>query len=364
MGRHAQRRSPAPLVAAVAGLAVGGVIAYSMSASGQAGVQGDQTCSFSVTSEVVSPLDCVAATTAPPTTVAPTTAPPTTVSPTPSVTPPPTSSSAPPTDWYPDASNTGIPTGLILAAYNGSHTLASGTITGKNMSGDFTVTGDVTITDSKITGSITNKQAAGTLTLADDEIIGSNTDETNSVIFGPSITARRINVHGGKANFQCQDNVNTKGKAAPSNCDIYDSFFHDPYFISPYHYDSIGSNGVDGMVVDHNTLQCKFSNGQGPGAGGCTADIGFFGDFAPIQNVTVNNNLFMASPDAGYCVATNAQKTGKAYPTGKNLTWTNNTFQRGSNGKCGYYGVVDEWQSGNGNVWSGNHWDDGTALSR
>lgn len=253
------------------------------------------------------------------------------------------------TPGFPNNCNTGVPAGTTLTAYTGSSTI-SGTVDGKILNGGFNVTGTATIKNSKIIGSITS---TGNLTLTDDEIVGDNTDETNSLIFGSNITARRINVHDGKANFQCQD----------SGCNIYDSYFHDPYLIQAYHYDVIGSNGVNGMILDHNTLQCKFS-GQAPGAtGGCSADLGFFGDFGVIQNITVNNNLFMASSDPGYCVITNASKPGKAYPTGKNLVWTNNTFQRGSNGKCGYYGPVDNWVGGNGNVWTGNKWDDGAALN-
>lgn len=255
------------------------------------------------------------------------------------------------TTGFPNNCTTGVPAGTTLTSYTGSMTIASGTIDSKIINGDVTVTGTVTIQNSKINGSVTN--TSGHLTLTDDEIIGNNSDETNSLVFGPNITARRINVHDGKANFQCQD----------GGCFIYDSYFHDPYLIQAYHYDVIGSNGVDGFTIDHNTLQCKFS-GSAPGAtGGCSADLGFFGDFAPITNVTVNNDLFMASDDPGYCVITNASKPGKAYPTGSNLIWTNNTFQKGSNGKCGQYGPVDNWADGNGNIWSGNKWDDGTALN-
>lgn len=360
MSRHRKPHGQARkyVLGGVVGAAASAVLVATLSASGASTGSPDETCSFVVQGGIVQPsLTCTPNVTTPPPTTEPSTsvapptatAPPSSVSPTPSPTPTQTQ----PAGDFPNASNTGVPAGMLLTPYLGSMKFASGTITGKSIVGDLTITGTVAITDSKVTGTITAK-AGSHLTLTDDEIVGSDNDETNSVIFGPNITARRVNVHDGKANLQCQD----------GGCAVYDSYFHDPYFISPFHYDVIGSNGVNGMVLEHNSLQCKFSNGQGSGAGGCSADLGFFGDFAAIKNVTVNDNLFMASTDAGYCVITNAQKTGKSYPTGSNLVWTNNTFQKGSNGKCGYYGVVDEWQSGNGNVWSGNHWDDGTALSR
>lgn len=357
---HRRGVKAAAVLSALAGTAL---VSVSLTAAGQATVtvRGDQTCSFSVADQVVSQLACTAATTAPPTTTAaPTTAPPTTTvpptsaSPTPSQTPSPTptQTGTPPADWYPDASNTGVPAGLLLADYNGSSTIGTATITGKKLTGSFTVNGNAVIQDSQISGTI-HTAGSGTLTLVDDEIIGSNTDQTFSVIYGANLTATRVNVHGGKANLQCMD-----------NCTVTDSFFHDPYLTAAFHYDVIGSNGVDGMVLEHNTLQCKFAGHSAGATGGCSADLGFFGDFGPIKNVTVDRNYFMASPDPGYCVITGANKPGKAYPVGQNLTWTNNVFGSESNGKCGQYGPVDEWQSGNGNTWSGNRWFDGPKAGQ
>ena len=39
-------------------------------------------------------------------------------------------------------------------------------------------------------------------------------------------------------------------------------------------------------------------------------------------------------------------------------------FQRGANRKCGSYGAVTSFDKNRtGNVWSGNMWDDGTAVA-
>lgn len=269
-----------------------------------------------------------------------------TPSPTPTVTPSPTPSST----GFPDGSNTGVPAGTVLTPYSGPIT---GTLDGVKLVGDFAVSGSANIVNSEIDGSI-KTTGSGSLTLTDDTINGLADDEDVSVIFGSNITALRVNVSGGKANFQ-----------GAGNDSITDSWLHDPYIESPYHYDMIGSNGINGFTIRHNTISCtNHAHAANIGAAGCSADMGFFGDFDVIQNVTVDHNLFVASNDsAGYCVITNANKPGKANPVGRNLIYTNNVWQKGANGRCGQFGPVDEWQAGNGNVWSGNTWDDGTALN-
>lgn len=283
----------------------------------------------------------------------PTPSPTVTPSPTPSptATPTPTPSPTPSSGGFPDGSNTGVPPGTVLTDYTGPGTV-SGTVTGQRLTGDFGVSGTATISDSVIDGSI-KTTGSGTLSLIDDTVLGEAADEGNSVIFGANISGLRLDVHGGKANFQCQD-----------NCSIVDSWLHDPFIENAYHYDMIGSNGMSGFTIRHNTISCTNHTHAASFSGGCSADMGFFGDFDVIQNITVDHNLFVASSDsAGYCVITNATKPGKAFPTGRNLVYTNNVWQRGSNGRCGQFGPVDNWQSGNGNVWSGNSWDDGTPLN-
>ena len=43
--------------------------------------------------------------------------------------------------------------------------------------------------------------------------------------------------------------------------------------------------------------------------------------------------------------------------------FSNNVFQKGSNGRCGAYGPVTDFDtSGTGNTWFNNLWDDGTPV--
>ena len=79
----------------------------------------------------------------------------------------------------------------------------------------------------------------------------------------------------------------------------------------------------------------------------------------------VTNNLIKADPTSEYyCAYTGTNEPSKPYPLGSNIVWTNNTFERGSSGKCGGAGPTYDWAGGNGNIWSNNVWDDGPALNQ
>lgn len=120
-------------------------------------------------------------------------------------------------------------------------------------------------------------------------------------------------------------------------------------------------------TVTHNSLVCDF---QGPFVNseiGCSADLTGYPDFAPIKNNTIQNNLLMSNNIGnGFC-AYGGGTAGKPFSgdatNATNIKFLNNVFQKGANGKCGAYGPVTDFLSGRtGNVWSGNVWDDGTAV--
>jgi len=65
----------------------------------------------------------------------------------------------------------------------------------------------------------------------------------------------------------------------------------------------------------------------------------------------------------------NDPELGKYYPYATNITVTNNVFQRGGspqspNDNCGTYAANSDWTWGNGNTWSGNTYDDGSAFNQ
>ncbi len=154
-----------------------------------------------------------------------------------------------------------------------------------------------------------------------------------------------------------------------SNCLIQDSYFHGtnlwPDVSNLVHASSVRME--QGLTLRHNSIHCSFTGPFINGEIGCSADLTGYPDFAPIKNNTVDGNLFVASPGSGYC-AYGGATAGKPYsgdPTNAtNQKFTNNVFQRGGNGKCGTYGPVTSFNTSRpGNVWSGNVWDDGTAVA-
>lgn len=159
-----------------------------------------------------------------------------------------------------------------------------------------------------------------------------------------------------------------QGANCDGYCDVIDSHMSATKLDTSgnAHMDGFSSNGNNGrpIVLDGDTFACDVTNSHPAGNGGCSGDIGFFGDFGQVSNVIVNGNTLIGSDGPAYCAYTGAsQNPVKAFPTGKNLTWTNNTFQHGPTGKCATYGPVADWGAGNGNVACGNRWEDGSAIS-
>ena len=154
-----------------------------------------------------------------------------------------------------------------------------------------------------------------------------------------------------------------------SSCLIQDSYFHGtnlwPDASNVAHASSVREE--QGLTLRHNSLHCSYTGPFVNGEIGCSADLTGYADFAPIKDNTVDGNLFVASPGSAFCSYGGAT-SGKPFsgdPTnGTNQKFTNNVFQRGGNRKCGSYGPVTNFnKSGAGNVWSGNTWDDGTAVA-
>jgi hypothetical protein len=177
-----------------------------------------------------------------------------------------------------------------------------------------------------------------------------------------NFTAVRVNSHGSEGVVKCDD-----------NCTVRDSWVHGMNLGGQYHYNAAGGNGTNGFAIDHNYLTCgDWEATSSPGSdAGCSAVIGFYGDFGPIQNITINrNHLASTFPgeqfrQAGYCLNP-GYYPGKPYPDTKNITVTDNVFGRGGSGKCGVYGPTNSLNATgkpNGNTWSGNRYDDGAVIA-
>ncbi|WP_248582616.1 hypothetical protein [Nocardioides sp. InS609-2] len=276
-----------------------------------------------------------------------------TPAPSPTPSPSPTTSPTPtPASGFPDASNTGTPDEQTLTTYTGPATInTAGTVIDGKITGDLTINAaNVTIRNSRVNGVVVmSESGTATVTILDSTINGGTA--TIGVVGQRNITMRRTEVIGGAHSISCK-----------ANCDIQDSWLHAQYMPSSQavHGDGFLSNGGDNMRVVHNTLACDSRPNNAGGA--CSSGVALYGDFDPITNVTIDGNYFPESP-AGYCLY--GAWDGKPYgPQTRNLVITNNVFARGASGKCGVYGPVAAIApSTNGNVFTGNRWDDGAALN-
>lgn len=175
-------------------------------------------------------------------------------------------------------------------------------------------------------------------------------------------------------------NVNSFGGRGPScngACGIYDSWVHGLYLEGAVHHNDLGTNGVGNgpFIMQHNYLNCADFSAVDPDTtegAGCSADIGLYGDFADLKNITIyrsylapalsgGKNLSYAQP--GYCFQT-GMGVNKPYNQPSNLIVRQNIFAKGVTGKCGTFGIDSGWDGAvRGNVWDSNKWDDGTTAN-
>jgi hypothetical protein len=191
----------------------------------------------------------------------------------------------------------------------------------------------------------------GSVNVSDSTVRAGNT--SMSAVSGYNIVATRIDATGGQHSFGCE-----------SNCTVVDSWLHGQY--NPdgesYHNNAFLTNGGSTMVVRHNTLHCTAIVNANDG--GCTGDLSLFGDFSPVSDVLVENNLFKANASSISFCAYGGYNPGKPYPMATHVRFLANVFERGVNSMCGAVGPVTSFlPSATGNQWSGNVWDDGTALA-
>lgn len=302
-------------------------------------------------------LEKPAPTPTPTVTPTPTPTPTPTVTPTPSptqttttATPSPTPTTTPPAGEFPNAANTGDPSTADNTAYTGPATVsASGTvIENKRIAGALNITGsNVVIRNSTITGNVFFQANQTGGRIEDSTVI--NTGNNGAGVNYYNYTALRVEVTGGRQSMSCAE-----------NCTVIDSWLHGQEIRTDWHSNGFSSNGGDRMTLRHNTLACDAPQGT---RAACSAALSLYGDFDPITNVIVDNNLFKSSP-ASYCMY-GGYDTAKPYGArSTNIDVTNNVFERGSNGKCAVYGPVANAAYDSASSWSGNRWSDGTVLNR
>jgi hypothetical protein len=259
---------------------------------------------------------------------------------------------------YPDADTTGVPPGTELAPYTGPCTLTETVVlaavdaTGVCPAIVVQAAG-VRIESSRVPrveSTATQVDPTYSVEVVDSEVVAGKW--IGGAVWGSNLTVTRTDVTGGQHSVHCG-----------TNCVVEDSWLHDQ-FNPPgeaAHNNAFISNGGTDMVVRHNVLHCTPElNDTG---GGCTADLSLFGDFEPIGDVRVEDNLFKANASsASYC-AYGGHAPGKPYPDATGVVFAGNVFERGANETCGVYGPITSFDpTATGNEWRDNTWDDGAEL--
>lgn len=267
-------------------------------------------------------------------------------------------SGSPTPDPYPDADNTGVPTGTELTPYAGpctiTETVVLSAVDATGVCPAIVVqAAGVRIESSRVPrveSTATQVDPTYSVEVVDSEVVAGKW--IGGAVWGSNLTVLRTDVTGGQHSVHCG-----------SRCVVEDSWLHEQ-FNPPgeaAHNNAFISNGGTDMVVRHNTLHCTAE--LNPTGGGCTADLSLFGDFEPISDVLVEGNLFKANDSsASYC-AYGGQAPGKPYPDATGVVFAGNVFERGANGMCGVYGPITSFDpAASGNEWRNNTWDDGTEL--
>jgi hypothetical protein len=252
---------------------------------------------------------------------------------------------APSACGYPDATNTGVPSGTKLTTQTGEVSVTKAGTTVK----DLAVTGAIAID-------------ASNTTLEDDEVIADAGSGNRGIYIAPGVTGTvidHVTCHGaGKGTQYCVFNKSSSTKIEYSylyNCGeclngsgtIVNSFFDVTAVISGEHYEDIYYGGGEGpLIVNHDTML----NPQGQ-----TATVFASTDFGNQTTLTITNNLLAGG---GYTLYGGTScTTGGCGAVKGPVTVTGNRFSNKYYPESGYYGIGAYFDS-TVTTWSGNVWDD------
>ena len=261
-------------------------------------------------------------------------------------------------DW-PNAANTGVPNGVTLTDYTGPLriTTAGTVIRNARVNGTLNIqAANVQIINSRIVGGVrldSPKSSSASFSITDSEV--HIPDNLGTGLQGGNFKANRVEVTGGRRSMYCQ-----------YNCTIENSWVHaqagDPG--GQAHFSGIRME--QDTTLRHNTITCEAQRGPGTG---CSAGLTGYGDFAPIQNNLIENNIFLGGGGGGSTMCAYGGSSGDdgSKPYGNqanNIRFIDNVFVRGASGQCGNLGSIKSFDPTRpGNVWQGNTWDDGTPMS-
>lgn len=314
--------------------------------------QATTTRTVTTTVTVTAPAETVTVTQAPVTTTVTVTA--SSTSATTTTTPATTSSTTVSSGW-PGPDNTGVPAGTSLTVVSGDYAAnqPNQVVDALDIRGTLIITASgVTVTRTRTAEGIYVPDSVGSpsFTVSDSDIFA--TDTNFKAISAPgNFTVLRSEVNGGSSAAFC------------SNCTFRDSWLHNSTVLpstSTAHMSAVRVSRF-GTVV-HNTIACEVK--QSAADGGCSAGLTQYGDFEPVTNNLIENNLFQAMPYASYC-AYGGASGGKPYSgQDHDIVFRNNVFERGSTGRCGVYAVLGDFDPNRpGNQLVGNTYTDGTPVT-
>ena len=256
-------------------------------------------------------------------------------------------------EGFPSAETTGLPPGTALSDYTGPCRITTpDTIVDAKRVDCWPLQIEargVVITRSLITGSVSAEEVGiGSFTITDSEVhVG---DSEGTAIGAARFTATRVHVTGGNRSVNCF-----------LDCTIVDSYVHGQFRDDTGRAHESGIRMGSNAVIRGNTIACDAPNV--PPDAGCSAALTGYGDFAAVRNNVIDANLFIGG-SGGYC-AYGGSTAGKPYSSGtRDIRFTNNVWQRGESGNCGFWGPITSFDSdAPGNVWRNNRWEDGTPVA-
>lgn len=222
-------------------------------------------------------VDGIQPTTSPSSSASATSTPTITPSQTPTPTPTATQSSLPPTGW-PDASNTGVPSGTTLTNSGSINVTTDGqVIDAKNITGTITVNAsNVVIKNSKINAGTAYwgiEIDSGSATIQDSEITGS----AAGAVWGKHYTLLRDNIH----------DFHGDGMKLNEGVTVKDSWIHNATTQNGQHADGMQLEvGASNVLIQHNSIN--------PLESGSNAAVFIKNDLGPdntVGPVTVDHNL-------------------------------------------------------------------------
>jgi len=262
---------------------------------------------------------------------------------------------------FPDATNTGVPSGVSLRSVPDQ--VSSGLGWHYDSRGWVSVDGNGAVLDGlRIPYNV--DVVANDVTIKNSQIIqpgesfgislrhAARTVVQNTEVFSPDGGINRLlvgikDIYGDSTDTQIlRSNIwhTSTGVQIDSGL-VQDNYIHDMGYKDGDHLNGTTSNGGTSLLtLRHNTVLNQF---------GQTDAISLFEDFGVQANRVIDNNLLAGG---GYTVYAGQNAGG---PAATGIVVTNNRFSRLYYPQGGYYGPVAAWNpTGSGNTWTGNTWDD------